>query len=240
MRSKTITFTTLSAAIAMAAITINPASAATMATESSFAGSYVMPSQLTSLKSQKLVVSEKITAVAVVRDSFTSEISPEYLAKKAAEAKAAEDARIAAEAAAAEAAAAAKKAAEKEAAASKKSVSSSLSSSSVAAAPSVTPDPGSAQAYAQTQVAARGWSNADFNCLVSLWNKESGWRVNAENPSSGAYGIPQALPGKKMATAGADWQTNANTQVDWGLGYISGRYSTPCGAWQHSVNVGWY
>jgi hypothetical protein len=73
-----------------------------------------------------------------------------------------------------------------------------------------------------------------------LWNKESGWRVNAYNSGSGAYGIPQALPGSKMASAGADWQTNAATQIKWGLGYIKGRYGTPCGAWGHSQSVGWY
>ncbi len=102
------------------------------------------------------------------------------------------------------------------------------------------PDPGSAQAIARDKVSARGWGDDQFNCLVSLWNKESGWRVNAANSSSGAYGIPQALPGSKMASAGADWQTSAATQIDWGLGYISGRYGTPCGAWAHSVDSGWY
>ena len=102
------------------------------------------------------------------------------------------------------------------------------------------PNPGSAQAYAFQAVAARGWSTDQYNCLVSLWNKESGWRVNAANPSSGAYGIPQSLPGSKMASAGSDWQTNPGTQIEWGLGYISGRYGTPCGAWGHSVDVGWY
>ena len=75
--------------------------------------------------------------------------------------------------------------------------------------PPSTPDPGSAQAYAAGAVAARGWPSSEFDCLVALWNKESGWRVNAYNASSGAYGIPQALPGSKMATAGADWETNA-------------------------------
>jgi len=103
-----------------------------------------------------------------------------------------------------------------------------------------TPDPGSAQAYAYGAVASRGWGVDQYNCLVSLWNKESGWRVNAANSSSGAYGIPQSLPGSKMASAGSDWQTNAGTQIEWGLGYISGRYGTPCGAWGHSVDVGWY
>ena len=109
-----------------------------------------------------------------------------------------------------------------------------------ASLPNFTPDPGSAQAYAQSAVAAKGWSPDEFNCLVLLWNKESGWRANANNGGSGAYGIPQALPGEKMASAGADWATNANTQINWGLGYISARYTTPCGAWQHSVDVGWY
>ncbi|MFC0678588.1 hypothetical protein ACFFGH_12130 [Lysobacter korlensis] len=101
-------------------------------------------------------------------------------------------------------------------------------------------DPGSAQAIARDMVAARGWGEGEFNCLVSLWNKESGWNVYAQNPSSGAYGIPQALPGNKMASAGADWQTNPATQISWGLGYIAGRYGAPCGAWSHSQSVGWY
>ena len=108
------------------------------------------------------------------------------------------------------------------------------------APPAIAPDPGSAQAYAAGAVAARGWPSSEFDCLVALWSKESGWRVNAYNASSGAYGIPQALPGSKMATAGADWETNAATQIEWGLGYVSGRYGTPCGAWAHSQDVGWY
>ncbi len=103
-----------------------------------------------------------------------------------------------------------------------------------------TPDPGTAQAIAADMVAARGWGSAEFDCLVALWNKESGWNVYAMNRSSGAYGIPQALPGTKMATAGADWQTNPATQITWGLGYIQARYGTPCGAWAHSQSVGWY
>jgi hypothetical protein len=100
--------------------------------------------------------------------------------------------------------------------------------------------PGSAQAIAADMVAARGWGSEQFDCLVALWNKESGWRVNASNASSGAYGIPQALPGSKMASVGGDWQTNAATQITWGLNYISGSYGSPCGAWQHSVDKNWY
>ncbi|NYF17147.1 hypothetical protein HDC37_001975 [Microbacterium sp. AK009] len=106
--------------------------------------------------------------------------------------------------------------------------------------PFVTPDPGSAQAIAYEMVMARGWGDDQFSCLVALWNKESGWRVNAYNASSGAYGIPQSLPGNKMASAGADWETNPATQITWGLGYIAGRYGTPCGAWDHSTRTGWY
>jgi hypothetical protein len=114
-----------------------------------------------------------------------------------------------------------------------------VTASNSLAATAATPDPGSAQAIAQQLVTARGWGADQYNCLVSLWNKESGWRVNAYNPS-GAYGIPQALPGSKMASAGADWQTNPATQITWGLNYISGVYGTPCGAWGHSQSFNWY
>jgi hypothetical protein len=116
----------------------------------------------------------------------------------------------------------------------------SSGSGGAASAPVAVANPGSAQAIAAEMLAARGFGAEQFDCLVALWNKESGWRVNASNPSSGAYGIPQALPGNKMASSGADWQTNAATQIHWGLGYIQGRYGSPCGAWGHSVDVGWY
>ena len=102
------------------------------------------------------------------------------------------------------------------------------------------PDPGSAKAIAYQMVTARGWGQAEYDCLVALWNKESGWNVYAHNVSSGAYGIPQALPGKKMESAGADWATNPATQISWGLGYISGIYGTPCGAWSAAQAKGWY
>lgn len=102
------------------------------------------------------------------------------------------------------------------------------------------PDPGTAQAIAYEMVLARGWSQAEYECLVALWKRESNWNVYAHNRSSGAYGIPQALPGDKMATAGADWATNPATQITWGLGYIAARYGTPCGAWEHSERKGWY
>jgi len=102
------------------------------------------------------------------------------------------------------------------------------------------PDPGSAQAIAEQMLPSFGFSvSGQFGCLVDLWNRESGWRYNAEN-ASGAYGIPQALPGSKMASSGADWQTNPATQINWGLGYIKSTYSTPCGAWDHEEADGWY
>jgi hypothetical protein len=89
-------------------------------------------------------------------------------------------------------------------------------------------------------VADRGWGSGQFECLDRLWQKESNWRTTAANQSSGAYGIPQALPGRKMSSAGSDWRTNPATQIEWGLGYIADRYGTPCSAWSHSQSNNWY
>ncbi len=97
---------------------------------------------------------------------------------------------------------------------------------------------GSPRAIARDQLAQRGWSD-QFGCLDNLWTRESGWRTHAAN-RSGAYGIPQALPGSKMASAGADWRTNPATQIRWGLGYIDSRYGGPCNAWANFQNKGWY
>ncbi len=85
-----------------------------------------------------------------------------------------------------------------------------------------------------------GYSSDQFGCLDSLYTRESGWNIYADNPTSSAYGIPQALPGSKMSSAGADWATNPVTQIRWGLGYIRDRYGSPCGAWGHSQSYGWY
>jgi hypothetical protein len=101
------------------------------------------------------------------------------------------------------------------------------------------PDPGTAQRIAYDMLGSFGFSTSQFGCLDDLWNAESGWRYNAEN-ASGAYGIPQALPGSKMASAGADWATDPTTQIKWGLGYIKNIYGTPCGAWAHEEAYGWY
>ncbi|WP_193612600.1 lytic transglycosylase domain-containing protein [Nocardioides lijunqiniae] len=85
-----------------------------------------------------------------------------------------------------------------------------------------------------------GFGQDQFGCLDSLWTRESNWTWNADNPSSSAYGIPQSLPGSKMASAGPDWETNPVTQIRWGLGYIQDRYGSPCSAWGHSESHGWY
>jgi len=95
------------------------------------------------------------------------------------------------------------------------------------------PNPGTAQAIAYNMLSSFGWSPATYySCVNNIFSRESGWRYNAYN-ASGAYGIPQALPGSKMATAGADWQTNPATQIKWGLGYMRDRYGDPCQAWAY-------
>ena len=105
---------------------------------------------------------------------------------------------------------------------------------------STPPDPGTAQSTAYNLMASFGFSpQTYFGCLVDIWNRESGWRYDAEN-ASGAYGIPQSLPGSKMASAGADWQTNPATQIKWGLGYIKATYGNPCSAWAFEEANGYY
>jgi hypothetical protein len=107
--------------------------------------------------------------------------------------------------------------------------------------PVVDSNQGSAQAYAQSVVNSMpGWGSAQWPYLDALWNQESGWRVDATNPSSGAFGIPQSLPADKMASAGADWQTSPETQITWGIGYIESVYGTPEAAWAHETAFGWY
>jgi hypothetical protein len=98
----------------------------------------------------------------------------------------------------------------------------------------------SPRALGELLAAEAGWTGSQWSCLDSLWTRESDWNPTARNPSSGAFGIPQALPGGKMASAGADWATNPETQIRWGFGYIRSVYGTPCGAWSHSQGYGWY
>lgn len=100
---------------------------------------------------------------------------------------------------------------------------------------------GHPQRIAGAMMAERyGWGSGEFSCLVSLWERESSWDVHASNSSSGAYGIPQALPGVKMSAYGADWRDNAVAQIEWGLAYINQSYGNPCGAWSAFQSRGWY
>ncbi|MDY7088707.1 MAG: lytic transglycosylase domain-containing protein [Actinomycetota bacterium] len=184
---------------------------------------------------------EHAAARAFQRQTEANAAEKAAAAAKAAAGKAhaAERKVIAEKKAAAEAAA--KKKAEEEAAAAKESDSGSGST------PEFDGDiPASCDEYSGNRATGcalmleAGFKISQFSCLEKLWKKESGWNHKATNKSSGAYGIPQALPGKKMASAGSDWKTNPATQIEWGLGYIEGRYNTPCGAWAHSQDVGWY
>ncbi|MFF2276045.1 hypothetical protein [Agromyces sp. NPDC058126] len=185
-----------------------------------------LASSVAALADYRLLAPERVFELAETTVAHTTTVKKAIAtadrveAEKKAAAEAA--ARAAAEAAAAEAAA------------------EESESSGGGSRPSGPANPSGAQAIARDMLAARGWGDDQFGCLVSLWDRESGWNVYAENPSSGAYGIPQALPGSKMGSAGADWATNAATQIAWGLGYISDRYGSPCGAWDHSEANGWY
>jgi hypothetical protein len=102
------------------------------------------------------------------------------------------------------------------------------------------PSAGTAKAYALDLVVDMGFRENQYSCLVKLWDRESNWRHTAKNKSSGAYGIPQSLPASKMATEGADYLTNPETQIRWGMKYIKSRYGSPCGALAHSDRIGWY
>lgn len=96
------------------------------------------------------------------------------------------------------------------------------------------------KALARALMPQYGISTSEFDCLDNIWSQESGWNVHADNPSSSAYGIPQALPGSKMSSAGPNWENNAETQVRWGLGYIKDRYGSACSAWSFKQGAGWY
>jgi hypothetical protein len=167
--------------------------------------------------------------------AYQREAEDDAAAKAAAEVKAA-----ATKARALEQKAIEKKAAEKKAADAEKA------RESGATVPYTGPIPASCDEYSGNRATGcalmlkAGFGIDQFPCLDKLWKKESGWNHRAYNSGSGAYGIPQALPGDKMATVASDWKTNPATQIKWGLGYIEGRYNTPCNAWSHSQSTGWY
>ncbi|ROP74132.1 hypothetical protein [Curtobacterium sp. PhB115] len=181
---------------------------------------------------------ELYAQLASLKDSTAKQEAGYELGQRVAAQKA-EQQRKRAAAAAAEAAAAA---AASTGSASSSSATSGGTGTSYPSTGGVVVDPAAAQAYARSAIGSYGWGSDQFSCLVSLWTQESGWRANALNASSGAYGIPQSLPAEKMSAAGADWRTNADTQIDWGLAYIKSAYGSPCGAWGHemSVNPHWY
>ncbi|HKU04268.1 MAG TPA: hypothetical protein VJQ80_15785 [Arthrobacter sp.] len=163
-------------------------------------------------------------------------------AEKAAADKAAAD-KAAAEKAAADQAAAAQAAAEKaaaDAAAKAAADKAAAAAAAAAAAPKAVDDPAAAKAYAASILASYGWGPGEMTALNTLWEKESNWRTTATNASSGAYGIVQSLPASKMASAGADWQTNYQTQIKWGLNYIKERYGSPSAALAFHLANNWY
>lgn len=207
---------------------------ATIAEASGKSDAAELAASVAALKSFELLAPERVFALVEATEAHVDVVRAGIVEfdRIAAERAAAE--RAAAERAAAEAAAAERAAAD----AAARATSGARRAPSMPAPPS---NPSEAQAIARDLMASQyGWGDDQFGCLAALWNYESGWNVYASNPSSGAYGIPQALPGSKMATAGADWQTSARTQIIWGLGYIAGRHGTPCGAWAHVEANGWY
>jgi hypothetical protein len=197
----------------------------------------------------QLVVQSDANEMQLLKQRQNEQVASRAMQRQAegdAAAKAATEAKAAAsKAAALEKKVIAKKAAEKkaaaEAAAKKKAASSSSSSGAYAG-----PIPDSCNDYSGNRAVGcalmlkAGFDIDQFPCLDKLWARESGWNQRASNSGSGAYGIPQALPGSKMAAFGDDWRTNAATQIKWGLNYIEGRYGTPCKAWSHSESTGWY
>lgn len=107
--------------------------------------------------------------------------------------------------------------------------------------PAVGPaSPAQAQAMAQSMLSSYGWGQAQWPCLNKLWTQESSWITTAQNPSSGAYGIPQSLPASKMASVGADYRTNTRTQLTWGMQYVKAAYGSPCQAWDFHLAHNWY
>ena len=226
---------TLATAISAAAATLPAGSAAGaadahMLTQAVHAGTLSPAQRLVSFDTTRYGLAQRQTTY-------------ESAAAQAAVAKAAAQQAAAAKAAAAKAAAAkaaAQQAARQQAAAQQQATQQQAAQQTAAPQPAASAPSGSPQQIAEQMLGQFGWSSSQFSCLQPLWALESGWNVYASNPSSGAYGIPQALPGSKMASAGPDWQSDAATQIRWGLSYIQGNYGSPCGAWAHEQANGWY
>ena len=188
----------------------------------------------TSEEQRMILITRARYALAERQRKYEAALARAAAVRKVATAKAAAATAAAARAAAAARQAAAARAVSK-AAAQRQAAQQHAARQQAASAPS-----GSPQQIAERLLRNFGWSSGQFSCLQPLWAHESGWNTYAQNPSSGAYGIPQALPGSKMARAGGDWQSNPATQIRWGLSYIQDNYGSPCGAWAHEQTDGWY
>jgi hypothetical protein len=226
---------TLATAISAAAATLPAGSAASAAD----AHMLTQTARVDTLSPAQRLISFDSTRYGLAQ----RQTSYESAAAKAAVAKAAAEKAAAAKAAAAKAAAAkaaAEKAAAAKAAAQQQAAQQQAAQQTAVQQPAASAPSGSPQQIAEQMLSQFGWSSSQFSCLQPLWAQESGWNIYASNPSSGAYGIPQALPGSKMASAGPDWQSNAATQIRWGLTYIQGTYGSPCAAWSHEQADGWY
>jgi hypothetical protein len=228
------------AVVTWAAPPASPAQAADMLsfhslTRSSHAGLAQLTAQVSLARQAVFMEADRAAAHAAAAAAARAAAIRAAAARAAAERAAAR--RAAQQAAARQAAArqaAAQQAAAQQAAAQQAAARQAATEPAVNQAPSGTP-----QQIAGQMLAQYGWAG-QFSCLDALWVQESGWNVYAENPSSGAYGIPQALPASKMASAGADWQSDAATQISWGLGYIRAMYGSPCAAWGHEEAADWY
>ena len=233
-------FTTIAVGGAFCLAAAGSVSAVTLSSYSAPSGGANAAAGLAQTTSQQNATTQSLTTAEKAAAAQAAEMKAAAAAKAAA-AKAARDhsahlaheqhATILAARAAAAKAAAAQKAAQQKAA---QQASSQASTQQAASAPS-----GSPQQIAQQLLDSEG-EGSQFSCLDPLWQHESGWSVSASNPSSGAYGIPQALPGSKMSSAGPNWQTDAETQIKWGLQYIKDTYGSPCSAWSHEQSDGWY
>ncbi|WP_199843239.1 transglycosylase SLT domain-containing protein [Streptomyces formicae] len=179
---------------------------------------------------QTASLTQQADAQAMAADTAAKKTAAEEARKQAA-ASAIEKQKAAEKAEAAKKAAAKKEREEK--AETKASRSSGRDASSFA--------PQSSYSVSQVQAMARQMIPGDqFQCFSNIVNHESTWNYKATNASSGAYGLVQALPGSKMSSAGADWQTNPATQIKWGLNYMNDRYGSPCGAWSFWQANNWY
>ncbi|MER5351096.1 transglycosylase SLT domain-containing protein [Kitasatospora sp. NPDC002551] len=191
-------------------------------------------------------IGTQASAQQAAADAAAKAAAEQKAAEEAARQQAAAEAQAKADAAAKEAAAkaeaekAAKAAEEKrkadEAAANRSKARSAMAATDSSAPAPVSVSPGSVQELAQQIVG----NDAQFQCFSNIVKRESGWNYTATNKSSGAYGLVQALPGSKMASAGADWRTNPATQIKWGLSYMNSRYGSPCGAWSFWQSHHWY